>query len=37
MDYQTFNEIFNRFVFGTSKAKLLENMAENPKTLFGDF
>ncbi len=26
MDYQTFNEIFNRFVFGTSKAKLLENL-----------
>lgn len=28
MDYQTFNEIFNRFVFGASKAKLLENIAE---------
>ncbi|QQW99946.1 restriction endonuclease [Helicobacter pylori] len=37
MDYQTFNEIFNRFVFGTSKAKLLENIAENPERYLGIF
>ncbi|WQS12922.1 restriction endonuclease [Helicobacter pylori] len=37
MDYQTFNKIFNRFVFGTSKAKLLENIAENPERYLGIF
>ncbi|GAA7377913.1 hypothetical protein HpCK89_12960 [Helicobacter pylori] len=37
MDYQTFNEIFNRFVFGTSKAKLLENIAQNPERYLGIF
>ncbi len=37
MDYQTFSEIFNRFVFGTSKAKLLENIAENPERYLGIF
>lgn len=37
MDYQTFNEIFNRFVFGTSKAKLLENIVENPERYLGIF
>ncbi len=37
MDYQTFNEIFNRFIFGTSKAKLLENIAENPERYLGIF
>lgn len=37
MDYQTFNEIFNRFVFGASKAKLLENIAENPERYLGIF
>ncbi|PDW11658.1 restriction endonuclease, partial [Helicobacter pylori] len=37
MDHQTFNEIFNRFVFGTSKAKLLENIAENPERYLGIF
>lgn len=35
MDYQTFSEIFNRFVFGTSKAKLLENIAQNPERYLG--
>ncbi|WRB62949.1 restriction endonuclease [Helicobacter pylori] len=37
MDYQTFNSIFNRFVFGTSKAKLLENIAQNPERYLGIF
>lgn len=37
MDYQTFSEIFNRFVFGTSKAKLLENIAQNPERYLGIF
>ncbi len=37
MDYQTFSEIFNRFVFGISKAKLLENIAENPERYLGIF